>query len=157
MALLPLRCGSWLPTGGTSVVAAGQPAPHVCERMRVPTLLLGLLAMTACASGGRGPMRSSNVLTREELETVQVSSVFDAVQRLRPQWLSRPQTPSGMPGSNPVLVYVDRHHMGTVDELRHITVDQVETLEFVSASDATTRYGTGNASGIIEVTTRRGR
>jgi hypothetical protein len=102
-------------------------------------------------------MRSSNVLTREDLQAVEVSSVYDAVQRLRPQWISRPLAPSGQPGSNPILVYMDRHLLGTLDELRHITVDQVETLEFVSASDATTRYGTGHPSGVIEVTSRRGR
>jgi hypothetical protein len=115
------------------------------------------VALTACAAAGGGPMRSSNVLTREDLEAVQVSSVYDAVQRLRPQWMSHPLAPSGQPGSNPILVYVDRHQVGTLEELRHLTVDQVEMLEFVSASDATTRYGTGHTSGIIEVTTRRGR
>jgi hypothetical protein len=116
-----------------------------------------MLGMAACAAASGGPMRSSNVLTREELESVQVSSVYDAVQRLRPQWMSHPLAPTGQPGSNPILVYIDRQQAGTLDELRHLTVDQVEMLEFVSASDATTRYGTGHASGIIEVTTRRGR
>jgi hypothetical protein len=125
--------------------------------MKAPAILLCLLAMTACAGASRGPMRSSTALTREDLESVQVSSVYDAVQRLRPQWISRPLAPTGQPGSNPVLVYLDRHLLGTLDELRHITVDQVETLEFVSASDATTRYGTGHPSGVIEVTSRRGR
>lgn len=102
-------------------------------------------------------MHSSNVLTREELESVQVSTAYDAVQRLRPQWMSRPLAPTGQPGSNPILVYVDRHQVGTLDELRHMTVDQIEQMEFISAPDATTRYGTGHASGIIEVTSRRGR
>jgi hypothetical protein len=125
--------------------------------MRVPAVVLWVVALTACAAAGGGPMRSSNVLTREDLEAVQVSSVYDAVQRLRPQWMSHPLAPSGQPGSNPILVYVDRHQVGTLEELRHLTVDQVEMLEFVSASDATTRYGTGHTSGIIEVTTRRGR
>jgi hypothetical protein len=102
-------------------------------------------------------MRSSSIITREELDVVQVSSAYDAVQRLRPQWMSRPLAPTGQPGSNPILVYVDRHQAGTVDELRHMTVDQIEVMEFVSPADATTRYGTGHASGVIEVTTRRGR
>jgi hypothetical protein len=43
-----------------------------------------------------------------------------------------------------------------LSQLRTLSVDQIEQMEFVSASDATTRYGTGHPSGIIEVTTRRG-
>lgn len=116
-----------------------------------------MLGVAACSAAPRGAMHSSNVLTREELESMPVSTAYDAVQRLRPQWMSRPLAPSGQPGSNPILVYVDRHQVGTVDELRHMTVDQIEVMEFVSPADATTRYGTGHASGIIEVTTRRGR
>lgn len=139
------------------MVAAGGAAFHVCRRMRRLSVLVCLLGMMACSGGARGPMRSSNLITREELEVVQVSSAYDAVQRLRPQWMSHPLAPTGQPGSNPILVYVDRHQVGTVDELRHMTVDQIDVMEFVSAADATTRYGTGHASGIIEVTTRRGR
>ena len=125
--------------------------------MKTRLALLCLLGLAACSAAPRGSMRSSNLITREELELVQVASAFDAVQRLRPQWMSRPLAPTGQPGSNPILVYVDRHQVGTVEELRHLTVDQIEVMEFVSAADATTRYGTGHASGIIEVTTRRGR
>ncbi len=139
------------------MVAARPAAAHVCARMNPRLALLCLLGVAACSAAPRGAMHSSNVITREELESVQVSSAYDAVQRLRPQWMSRPLAPSGQPGSNPILVYVDRHQMGTVDELRHLTVDQIEAMEFISAADATTRYGTGHASGIIEVTSRKGR
>jgi len=116
------------------------------------------LAVTgsACAAGSQGPARSGSVITRAELEAVPVSSAYDAVQRLRPQWLSRPAAPTLQPGSNPVMVYVDRHPFGTVENLRGLSTEQIERIEFVPARDATTRYGTGHPSGAIEITTRRG-
>lgn len=116
------------------------------------------LAGSACAGASQGPARAgrgSNVITRADLDGVPSSSAYDAVQRLRPQWLSRPNTPS-LQGSNPVMVYVDRRNFGTLESLRSLHTEQIEQMEFVPARDATTRYGTGHPSGVIEVTTRRG-
>jgi hypothetical protein len=114
------------------------------------------LAMSACAAASQGPARGSgNVITRAELEAAPTSNAYDAVQRLRPQWLARPLAPS-ITGNNPVIVYVDRHNFGTLESLRSLNTDQIERMEFVPARDATTRYGTGHASGVVEVTTRRG-
>ncbi len=120
-----------------------------------PAMVAWSLGVLACATAGQGPQRSSNLITRQELERVPLSNAYDAVQLLRPQWLNRPTAATLQPGGNPRLVYVDRHQMGTLEELRRLVVDQVEQMEFVSAQDATTRYGTGHPSGIIEVTTRR--
>lgn len=121
-----------------------------------PAVVAWLLGVTACATAAQGPRRSSNLITRQELESVQVSNAYDAVQRLRPQWLNRPTAATLMPGGNPILVYVDHHQMGNLEELRSLAIDQIEQMEFVSARDATTRYGTGHPSGIIEITTRQG-
>ena len=38
--------------------------------------------------------------------------------------------------------------------LRNVPAEQVERIEFLSAADATMRYGTGHASGAILVTTK---
>jgi len=116
------------------------------------------IAGSACAAASQGPTRGgegSNVITRAELDAVPTSSAFDAVQRLRPYWLSRPTAPTLQPGSNPVMVYLDRHRFGALESLRSLNTDQIERMEFVPARDATTRYGTGHPSGVIEVTTRR--
>ena len=116
------------------------------------------LAGWACATASQGPARggrNSNVITRAELDGMPTSSAFDAVQRLRPQWLSRPRAPT-IQSSNPIMVYVDQRPFGTLEALRGLNTEQIERIEFVSARDATTRYGTGHASGAIDVTTRRG-
>ena len=44
-----------------------------------------------------------------------------------------------------------------LNELRLMSAENIETMRYLSASDATTRYGTGYIGGLIEVTTRRGR
>ena len=116
------------------------------------------LAGWACATASQGPARegrNSNIITRAELDGVPASSALDAVQRLRPQWLSRPRAPT-IQGDDPVMVYVDRRMFGPLESLRSLNTEQVEQLEFVAARDATTRYGTGHPSGVIEITTRRG-
>lgn len=115
------------------------------------------IALLACSVASQGPARGSgNVITREELDRQPAGNAYDAVQRLRPQWLSRPTAATLQPGGNPVMVYVDRRQFGTLESLRGLGTDQIEQIEFVSARDATTRYGTGHPSGVIEVTTRRG-
>jgi len=136
------------------------PSYPVVKRSSWGLLVRGVgmtLAMSACAAASQGPTRSSgNVITREDLEAAPTSNAYDAVQRLRPQWLTRPTASTLQPGGNPIMVFVDRHEFGTLESLRSLNTDQVERIEFVPARDATTRYGTGYPSGIVEVTTRRG-
>jgi len=42
-------------------------------------------------------------------------------------------------------------------DLYGMSTNNIETMRYLSASDATTKYGTGYAGGVIEVTLRRGR
>jgi hypothetical protein len=49
---------------------------------------------------------------------------------------------------------VDRARFGELDVLRNIAVQDVESIRFIPARDATTLYGTGYGGGVIEVTTR---
>jgi hypothetical protein len=119
-------------------------------RLLAPVLLV--LAV-ACASGGQqaGPSRSSrNVITAEELQTINVSDAYAAVQRLRSAWL-RPRTGSG----SPIAVFVDGVRAGEVNILRQIPFITIRELRFVDPSDATTRWGTGYTNGAIMVVTRR--
>ena len=45
---------------------------------------------------------------------------------------------------------------GELDVLRQLNTANIETMRYLSASDATTKYGTGFLGGAIEVDTRRG-
>ena len=82
-------------------------------------------------------------------------SAFEAIRLLRPRWLqARGNANLGGPPLVPVVM-VDRARFGVLEDLKQITVQDVESIRFIPGRDATTIYGTGYGGGIIEVTTRR--
>lgn len=113
-------------------------------------------ALAACSStgGSSGPRRDPNLITAEELSEYATLSALDVVRRLRPRWLTgRGQGTGGM---NRPQVIQDGARLGDPDNaLRSIAVSDLEELRFLSASDATMRYGTNFPGGAIVVTSRR--
>jgi hypothetical protein len=127
---------------------------------RHAALTAAWLIAAACASAGYGGGggsggRASNVLTAEELAAQPTNNLYDAVARLRPRWLVERGPGTLGAGGNPVVVYVDNQRMGGTQELRNLAIEIVQEVRYRDASDATTRYGTGHAGGVIEVITKR--
>jgi hypothetical protein len=127
-------------------------------RRAVSALALGLV-VAACSArnqqtGSDAPPRSSsNVITRQELTGAQRATVYEAVERLRPSFL-RPRTIAGTAGSAPqsyAVVYVDGIRKGGPDFLRTIPIGEVAEVRYLSATDATTRYGLNVPAGVIDV------
>lgn len=125
--------------------------------------LLGLLlalavTLPACATSGGsgGTPRDRNLLTSEELrEAGAVSQTLDqAIRRLRPRWL-RPRSSSFSSGPAEVVVYMDGSRLGGPATLAGIPTSEVGEVRYLAPPDATTRYGTGHAGGVIQVRTRR--
>jgi hypothetical protein len=50
-----------------------------------------------------------------------------------------------------VVVYMDDTRLGEVASLSTIPAGRVREIRYISASDATTRWGTGHSSGVIQV------
>jgi hypothetical protein len=115
----------------------------------------GAPAATAAGSAAqqsRGTQRSSrDLITAEELATVDVQNAYQAVQRLRPNFLQRRGTTS-MTQQADIVVYVDNNRMGGPTTLQQIPTNEVKEIRYLSATDATQRYGTGHAAGAIVVT-----
>jgi hypothetical protein len=115
----------------------------------------------ACASGGTGGPRtasSSNVITAEELNGVVELNTLDAIRRLRPNWLRARAAASPTfvgPGEvqQPAL-RMDGVLSDDLGQLRDLPVRDVQEIRFLSATDATTLYGTGYVNGLIDVRTR---
>jgi len=130
-------------------------------RRNVPAaiVVLGLVLAWACSPAqpqGR-PTRDRNVLTAAELERVPVETAYDAIQRLRPEFLrARGQVSLENRAASLPVVYLDDMWLGGPDALRTIRIGEVHEIRYYNAADATTRYGTGHASGVIAVVTRRG-
>ncbi|MGD2120578.1 MAG: hypothetical protein PVJ76_02485 [Gemmatimonadota bacterium] len=110
------------------------------------TLLIA--ACSTAGSGNSGPRRNRDVITAEELAELAADySVYEAVQRLRANWLT------GRGGSQP-RVHVDGVALGGLDILRNYRIQTVREVRFVQPSDATMRFGTGYGGGAIEIVTR---
>jgi outer membrane receptor protein involved in Fe transport len=108
--------------------------------------------------------RQRNVITAEEIATRPgEGNALDLIRSLRPAWLTSRGVASGnisgdgmggVTDNAGMAVYVDGVKMGGVDQLGTIEADRIQELRFLSASDATQKYGTGNTAGAIEVTTK---
>ena len=125
---------------------------------RIPYLALLAVLVGACASGGSArSLGSRNVITQQEIESVNVSPAYEEGQQLRTQVRQGcGQTSIRDPGEGMPGVYVNGVRYGGVEVLRNLRSMDLREIRFLSASDATTRYGTGHVGGVIEVTTRGG-
>lgn len=123
-------------------------------------LVLGLTVAVACATTPRARDGAEfpgarELITSRELDASQATDLGEAIRLLRPTWL-RGRGPQSIRASVPSLpaVYVDGIRMGDADWLRNIPTASAAEVRFISAADATTRWGNGHASGVILVITR---
>lgn len=119
-------------------------------------VLMTVLLAQGCASAGAGAgsgSGSGNVITREQISPDD-ENAYLIVRRIRPVWL-RPRSQESITGQEPTFaqVFLDELQVGDVDYLYRISAAQIDRIEYLSALDATTRYGTGYAGGLIIVRT----
>jgi hypothetical protein len=79
------------------------------------------------------------------------------VQKLRPNFLrERGQTSLSDPASTDVTpnVYLNDTKMGDISALKDIPTDNIVTIKYWNDKEAQARFGVGNVSGVIQVTTR---
>ncbi len=118
------------------------------------TFLLTLtVAAAACASAGGGGGRGTGGITGEQLIQTGEKDLYSAVSALRPMWVHA-RSGARMNGTAQIMLYVNNAPYGTVDDLRSIPIETVHDVSYMSASEATTRYGlAGGAVGLILVRT----
>lgn len=128
----------------------------------VAVLAVGLM-LQGCAAGPRelSSMRnassarpfatssSQSVITFEELRSVHVATVEDAVLRLRPEFL-RPR-PAGVLGRMEATpdVFVDDRYYGSLRSLVLFRASDVSEVRMLSPVETAVRYGTSHAAGAI--------
>lgn len=114
-------------------------------------------AGTAAAPASATPRRDRNVLLRTELTEVQVAEMnaLQAIRQFRPNFFTGGSSPSLSGAGGRLMVYVENIRQGGPDALTHIRMTEVERIEFMSASEATLKYGTGHTGGAIVVRRRR--
>ncbi|NNF14042.1 MAG: hypothetical protein HKN72_12500 [Gemmatimonadetes bacterium] len=97
-------------------------------------------------------------ITRKEIVSrgQNVVTAFALIRRLRPSWLrARGQTSFTSGAASYPIVYIDEVWHGGLPTLHRIPTSEIQRLEFYNTADATTRWGTGHPSGVINVVTGR--
>lgn len=93
----------------------------------------------ACAGATRANGSSSdrNRLTAEEIASVDVQTLYEVVQRLRPRWLEVRAPRSGFSGDDTlIVVYMDRTLLGGPVELSRLGPEIAASLQYMTGSAA---------------------
>jgi hypothetical protein len=122
--------------------------------------LLAVAGVAGCASAGTAgtTRQSSQVITQQELIQGGAGNAYDVIRRLRPSFLTsrgevtlgNAQTSSPYPN-----VYLDGLMYGDINSLRNIDTTQLSEVRMYQAWEAQTKFGLGNSSGVIALTTRK--
>lgn len=110
-------------------------------------VLITLVGGISCAStGGESTtLRGRGDITAAELENISADDAMEAISLVRPQW---------MRGRSEGATIVINGQPSSRDRLATIPVGSILRIAYMSAADATTRFGTGFFGGAIIVTLR---
>jgi len=124
------------------------------SRLRLSLLLA--LCLAACVKASSAPQAQRDVITEEEIASSNAINAYEAVQKLRANFLADrgKTTILGRSPSKPT-VYVDGVQFGDVTSLRSISATVVQSIRLYRAYEAEQRYGNGVMGGVIEVTTKK--
>ena len=137
--------------------------------LALPLLLLALAVAGAPLSAQSSTKRDRNRITEEEVRGSSAQNVYDLVRTLRPQWLRTrgnktmsTERASGADGQDyaqiatpEIIVYMDGIRFGKDADLRTLSASEIASLQFLDASSATQRFGTGHPHGAIVLTRRQ--
>ncbi len=120
-------------------------------RFAVVAALAGALACGPSAANA--PEYRADRISEVELERTSATTAYEAVQRLRPDWLKK-RGRGSFSRSEPIQVYVDDHHAGTLGALGQLPIGHVRSMQFLDGILATQRFGTNHGAGAILVFSR---
>jgi hypothetical protein len=121
---------------------------------------LAALLLVGCAGSGTGGSGSGDRLVTEDIGSVDVSNLYEVVQRLRPRWLDA-RGARGFQTDAAVVVFLDRTYLGRVEELRNLGPETAASLQFMRGAQAQAELrvpsGVNVAAAIIVHTVDRNR
>ncbi len=127
------------------------------DRMLALLIVAGTIG---CASGGTpgGPPANPQVITQQEIAEAGAGNAYEVIRRLRPNFLlSRGAVTlrNAQPSSLYPNVYVDGILYGDINSLRNIDAGQVGEVRMYQAGEAQLKFGLGNSTGVIAITTHK--
>lgn len=134
------------------------------SRLVATAAALAVTLAAACASSPKGgtpgdasvvaaPRSNPNVLTAEDIERQGSSqgSIYDAIRRLRPSFLTYRGVAGSSPEAGRVHVSLDDGPVTAMDALKSIPASTVAYVRYFNAADAAQRFGTSAESGPVVV------
>ena len=118
---------------------------------------LTLVVAVACSHPKMGPgdTYDSQVITEDEIIASHANNAFEAIHRLRSNFLTNRGPTSLKNGASPFpIVYVDDQEFGPISTLSSIPAAQISLIRLYRVSEANAKYGTHNLTGVIAITTR---
>lgn len=105
-----------------------------------------VLALGCRSSQSSPPTRPEPTASRDpylilaaELESLDRDNLYDAVRQLRPAWFTR--RTRQRTGEENILVYLDDRQMGSASTLRRFSSRTVQSVRYLSPTEAQVRYG----------------
>lgn len=135
-----------------------RPSASRRRRLVLPALLALLPGAVACTHAANRPDSfSSQVILADEIARSRAATAYDAVAKLRHNFLSDRGPTSILDRSAPRVpnVYLDGMPYGTLAALNNIPAEQIASIRLYRAGEAQYRFGSDNPAGVIEVTTKR--
>jgi len=115
------------------------------------------VALAGCASvqtAGGYDSTPDHALFAPEIVAARVSDAYQAVMRLRPDFLSRSNARDARDaGARELHVYLDDVDLGGIDALRRISLDAVTQIRYVAPREAEQRWPGRHPGGVILVST----
>jgi hypothetical protein len=117
--------------------------------------LFTIAPATGCVSapsqGALAPSSGSR-LTRTQLASANSDNLFDAIAKLRPEWLSS-RGPTSVADATPtsVSVFMNGNMLGKADYLKQVALLDVTEVRYWDSGQASARFGMGHPRGVIEI------
>jgi hypothetical protein len=101
------------------------------------------------------PGSVENVITREQIDAVKASSIYDVIVRLRAEFLNdRGRTSIRTNATSRAVVFLNDQEYGIPETMRNIPPGRIETVRHFSGSEAVVRFGAQYGGGVIQLTSR---
>lgn len=126
-------------------------------RFAVALVVISTACGTAQVSPTSAGTRNRSTLSFEEIQASRSHgwSAYDLLANLRPEFLrSRGAVSLRDATQATAAVYLDGLRYGELQILKTIGVDQIFSIGYINAADATTRFGTDHFGGAILIRTR---
>ena len=121
---------------------------------RWSALVLVLVACVRQAPEQSAPASSGEVITEAQIAQSQAVTAYDAVQKLRGNFLSNRGRTTILGDTSPLpVVYLDGVEYGPMASLKNIPATHVASIRIYRAWEAS-KFGMGKTGGVIEVITK---